>query len=275
MALSKPFTAARGNAADVDLMLDELYQAVQDLESRVTAFVATPGPSGPRGFSGTRGVDGERGPRGLAGGAGNLANPTATIGLTAVTGAALTAMRSDGAPALGQGIAPTWTAAHTFSELIVANKGLTFPATQVASAGANDLDDYEEGSWTPIIGGATSESGQTYLAQVGRYVKLGKLVCVMGYAQLSVKGTITGNVRMKGLPFTIENTLDEYAAGSVQWANLALSLVTLVCRADPNNTGLLLFGATGATVSNTTQLVPGDLLDTVYLILAQSYRAAA
>jgi hypothetical protein len=28
--------------------------------------------------------------------------------------------------------------------------GITFPATQVASADANTLDDYEEGTWTPF-----------------------------------------------------------------------------------------------------------------------------
>jgi hypothetical protein len=43
------------------------------------------------------------------------ANPTATIGLTAVNGSAGTFLRSDGAPALSQGIAPTWTNSHAFS----------------------------------------------------------------------------------------------------------------------------------------------------------------
>lgn len=43
------------------------------------------------------------------------ANPTGTIGLTAVNGAATTFLRSDGAPALSQAIAPTWTAQHIFS----------------------------------------------------------------------------------------------------------------------------------------------------------------
>jgi hypothetical protein len=28
--------------------------------------------------------------------------------------------------------------------------GITFPATQVPSADANTLDDYEEGTWTPV-----------------------------------------------------------------------------------------------------------------------------
>lgn len=44
-----------------------------------------------------------------------LANPTASVGLAAVNGAATTAMRSDAAPALSQAIAPTWSAQHIFS----------------------------------------------------------------------------------------------------------------------------------------------------------------
>lgn len=43
------------------------------------------------------------------------ANPTASVGLTAVNGSASTFMRSDGAPALSQSIAPTWTGQHTFN----------------------------------------------------------------------------------------------------------------------------------------------------------------
>jgi hypothetical protein len=48
----------------------------------------------------------------------NGANPTASVGLAAVNGVASTWMRSDGAPALDQGIAPTWTAAHIFSNTV-------------------------------------------------------------------------------------------------------------------------------------------------------------
>jgi hypothetical protein len=43
------------------------------------------------------------------------ANPTASVGLSAVNGAASTFMRSDAAPALDQSIVPTWTGLHTFS----------------------------------------------------------------------------------------------------------------------------------------------------------------
>lgn len=43
------------------------------------------------------------------------ANPTASVGLSAVNGIAATYMRSDGAPALNVGITPVWTGAHVFT----------------------------------------------------------------------------------------------------------------------------------------------------------------
>ena len=46
------------------------------------------------------------------------ANPTALVGLTPVDGSAFTAMRSDAAPELDQGIDPTWTGTHIFDNMI-------------------------------------------------------------------------------------------------------------------------------------------------------------
>lgn len=43
------------------------------------------------------------------------ANPTASVGLTAVNGSSTTYMRSDGAPAIDVSISPTWTALHVFT----------------------------------------------------------------------------------------------------------------------------------------------------------------
>ncbi len=63
------------------------------------------------------------------------ANPTGTIGLTAVNGTAVTYMRSDGAPALSQAIVPTWTGVHTF-----ANAAGTFNTNTNPSYYWNDTD---------------------------------------------------------------------------------------------------------------------------------------
>lgn len=49
------------------------------------------------------------------GGMTGFANPTASVGLTAVNGTATTAMRSDAAPALDVSIAPTWSGLHTWT----------------------------------------------------------------------------------------------------------------------------------------------------------------
>ena len=43
------------------------------------------------------------------------ANPTASVGLSAVNGSATTFMRSDAAPKLDVSISPTWTGNHTFT----------------------------------------------------------------------------------------------------------------------------------------------------------------
>lgn len=62
--------------------------------------------------------------------AGTPANPTASVGLTAVNGAATTYMRSDAAPALSQSIAPTWTGTHVFAKAGSANgSGLQIVST--------------------------------------------------------------------------------------------------------------------------------------------------
>ena len=49
--------------------------------------------------------------------------------------------------------------------------GISFPATQSASSDANTLDDYEEGTWSPSIGG-----NATYTARSGSYTKVGRMV---------------------------------------------------------------------------------------------------
>jgi len=79
--------------------------------------------------------------------------------------------------------------------------GITFPATQSASSDTNTLDDYEEGTWTPVLGGSGGTSGQTYGFREGKYTKVGNVVTCVALVQLSAKGTITGNLQIQGFPF--------------------------------------------------------------------------
>jgi len=79
--------------------------------------------------------------------------------------------------------------------------GVTFPATQVPSADANTLDDYEEGTFNPTINGTSTVGTATYSTQVGRYTKIGRTVSIQIYITWS-GGTGTGNFNIANLPFT-------------------------------------------------------------------------
>lgn len=61
------------------------------------------------------------------------ANPSASVGLSAVNGVATTFLRSDGAPALSQAIAPTWTGIHIHSPA----SGVPITVNQNASGGVS------------------------------------------------------------------------------------------------------------------------------------------
>ena len=79
--------------------------------------------------------------------------------------------------------------------------GITFPATQSASTDANTLDDYEEGTFTPIIIGSSTAGTATYNTQVGAYRKIGSLVYIS--IQLDyTSGNGSGNLLISGLPFS-------------------------------------------------------------------------
>lgn len=152
---------------------------------------------------------------------------------------------------------------------------IAFPAAQNASAGANVLDDYEEGTWTPVIGGSGGTSGQTYAAQSGYYVKIGKLVIVHFNALLSAKGTITTSVQIQGLPFTVENNTNGQSIGAMQWANLATTWVSIILQGSINSTNANVVGTTVAAVGNGTALTTADINNNTQFLGTLCYRASA
>lgn len=94
--------------------------------------------------------------------------------------------------------------------------GITFTATQTASANANTLDDYEEGNWTPTITRNSSDPTIGYGAQVGRYVKIGRLVyasCHLAWS--SNTGGSGASWFISGLPFTNSGASANYAQGTI------------------------------------------------------------
>jgi hypothetical protein len=90
---------------------------------------------------------------------------------------------------------------------------IAFPATQSPSTDANTLDDYEEGSWTPVFTFATpGDVSVVYTTQAGRYTKIGHRV----FVDLIIQGGIThttaaGSLRITGLPFTVASNINGLA----------------------------------------------------------------
>lgn len=86
--------------------------------------------------------------------------------------------------------------------LVTTSGQIKFPATQNASADPNTLDDYEEGTFTPIVYGMGTEGVGTYSTQSGIYTKLGRDVNFIITLAWSAH-TGVGVMRVKGLPFVL------------------------------------------------------------------------
>lgn len=96
------------------------------------------------------------------------------------------------------------------------NDGLSFPATQAANAGANTLDDYEEGTFTASFASTTPGSINKNTSQdLCRYTKIGRMVHVHGFVGVSsVSGDNSGAATLTGLPFTVNASSDGELSGN-------------------------------------------------------------
>jgi hypothetical protein len=106
--------------------------------------------------------------------------------------------------------------------------GITFPATQDASSGANTLDDYEEGTWSPVLRGSGTAGSYTltYDTNGTNYTKVGRLVTVnCMFVVTTVVSGGTGYAQITGLPFANSGQ----QSGSCYFANVTVDALTLWC----------------------------------------------
>ena len=109
--------------------------------------------------------------------------------------------------------------------------GIAFPATQVAVADPNTLDDYEEGTWTPVLTFATAgDLSVAYGRAVGRYQKIGNTVYVSFtvFASTFTFSTASGELRVTGLPFTVANSPENYLSAAVAFEGYTKANYTVV-----------------------------------------------
>jgi hypothetical protein len=133
---------------------------------------------------------------------------------------------------------PTFSGDVTLStgNLVVSSgKGIDFSATP--GTGTSELlNDYEEGTWTPVAKGTTSAGTGTYSRQAGRYTKVGNLVTVSCQLAWSAH-TGTGNFYISGLPF-VSNASVRSAGGvysdAMNFGLLSTQLAAFVDLGDNN-----------------------------------------
>ena len=141
-------------------------------------------------------------------------------------------------------------------------KGIDFNVTTPdgTSPSSELLDDYEEGTWTPIFSAGASTFG--YGINSGGYTKIGNLVTVTFNITLN-SGTFTSNaLSITGLPFTSDSiratgfiqasSLTSAARGSIFGSITAASTsISINIYTTTASTGITTFSATNLTTSST------------------------
>jgi hypothetical protein len=143
--------------------------------------------------------------------------------------------------------------------------GITFPATQVASADANTLDDYEEGTFTvtALLPNASGTITVSATQDTLKYTKIGRVVFINGFVQpSSVASPVGFYIQLNGLPFNTTSSSSPTTGANSQ-SGVAIFYYNSTAGTGqasrpitvPNNGGTVCFIFVDAsTVANTTEI---------------------
>ena len=93
---------------------------------------------------------------------------------------------------------------------------------------SNVLDDYEEGTWAPVLTDL-SNNATMHALTAGVYTKIGRLVTVTATVRTSSLGSVSGNLYVTGFPYASANTNGNHGAGAVANAeNLNITAGTAI-----------------------------------------------
>lgn len=156
---------------------------------------------------------------------------------------------------VGTGDSPTFTA------LTLTNGQIAFPATQVPSANANTLDDYEEGTWTPTLTFATpGDLSVTYAVRSGTYIKIGSTVTIGMAITTSAftHSTASGNMNITGNPFIASSSTSSRGSGSLDWGGITKAGYSTVIASCTESSTIISFVASGSGLSP-SQVISADV----------------
>tara|TARA_B100001248_G_scaffold260800_1_gene250056 strand:+ start:811 stop:1989 length:1179 start_codon:yes stop_codon:yes gene_type:complete len=98
--------------------------------------------------------------------------------------------------------------------------GIDFSASggPQGSGGTELLNDYEAGTFTPVLQGSNGSGTATHTHQSGNYVKIGRNCTIFFNIYTTNTASWSGNLRIAGLPFTPGSSVE--AVGAAQWNRL-------------------------------------------------------
>lgn len=160
--------------------------------------------------------------------------------------------------------------------VVDSGQGIDFSAT--SGTGTSELfDDYEEGTFSPTLRGATTDPTQSYLYQFGRYTKIGNRVYVSIVVGLQGAGITvgSGNASIDGLPFAVPSGIQYTSACSVEgrfWQTTNLGAPTSG-RFEPGGTtiSLWVYENSGGKAGSSTNANAADMDDTARVYLSGFY----
>ena len=96
-----------------------------------------------------------------------------------------------------------WSNNGSNNDLLPANASAGIYLGVNSATAANLLDDYEEGTWTPVWQGLSGSAGSSSTSASGAvYTKIGRTVSFSCQARWSNQGSYSGLAVLTGLPFT-------------------------------------------------------------------------
>jgi len=139
---------------------------------------------------------------------------------------------------------------------------------------ANKLDDYEEGSWTPVVRGSSgTPSGQVYSTQYGTYTKIGRSVYVQAYVTVTNIGSGHGGTYgiLTGLPFNVANGNAYLSSGFFSYiGNLGQNVNSLFAYGQANTDFAYVLYQNGAG-TNSSYLSAGGWGSTPFFMFGMTY----
>jgi len=133
-------------------------------------------------------------------------------------------------PALVSGDIPN-NAANTSGNASTATKlaatktinGVAFDGSANIQTTTASTSDYNSGpTWTPTVTFSGGTTGITYTAHTGTYTKIGNMMTVTGYINLSNKGSSVGTLSIAGLPYSSNSAANTYIRMPVYATGLTL-----------------------------------------------------